>query len=217
MGTLLHLLQVVDGLFAGILPSMKSDKSDTHKKGLISLKSLIRKWNNGENFDKKLLIAKKWSCLLLQNMVFAVWKALKWWFYVVNQWKIRCFDFCCVQNVCHRTTPLDIARHHSTPHDTIRHWTQPIQNLWRIFIRILELGKRNSALYSKKQCRKLRFCDHIKQKYILFTSSPLLCCITEHSISSRNVFQTNVTIFVRRMVNLNYSQELKRINARKTT
>lgn len=146
MGTLLHLLQVVDGLFVGVLPSMKSDKSDTHKKGRLSVKSHIRKWNNGENFDKKLLIAKKWSCLLLQNMVFAVWKALKWWFYVVNQWKIRCFDFCCVQNVCHRTTPLDIARHHSTPHDTIRHWTQPIQNLWRIFTRILELGKRNSAL-----------------------------------------------------------------------
>jgi hypothetical protein len=43
MGTLLHLLQVVDGLFAGDFSSMKSDKSDTHKKGRLSVKSLIRK------------------------------------------------------------------------------------------------------------------------------------------------------------------------------
>ena len=173
MGTLLHLLQVVDALFVGVLPSMKSDKSDTHKKGLISLKSLIRKWNNGENFDKKLLIVKKWSCLLLQNMVFAVWKALKWWFYGVNQWKIRCFDFSVFKMSA-------TARHHSPPHDTIRHWTQPIQNLWRIFTRILEFGKRNSALYSKKQCRKLRFCDHIKQKYILLQALPS-CVVSQNT------------------------------------
>lgn len=215
MGTLLHLLQVVDALFAGVLPSMKSDKSDTHKKGLISLKSLIRKWKNGENFDKKLLIAKKWSCLLLQNIVFAEWKAWKWWFYGVNQWKIRCFDFCCVQNVHHRkpqkTTEYSKKPQNTTEYNQYKIYEEFLQEFWNWGKEIAHYSPRNNAENSGFAI--------ISSKSIYFLQALPSCIVSprQHSMSSRHLQPVIFTIFMRRMVNLNYSQELKRINARKTT
>lgn len=117
------------------------------------------------------------------------------------------------------------ARHYSTPHDTIRHRTTLFdteRNQYKIYEEFLQefwnWGK-EIAHYSPRNNAENSGFAIIASKSIYFLQALPYCIVSprQHSISSRHLQPIIFAIFMRRMVNLNYSQELKRINARKTT